>query len=75
MDTAANKPTRNSRWDREPVLDSRGRPRIARITERDIEIIKLLARYRYLPLDDIHGFVGGSLKGPFSPHQSAFEET
>jgi hypothetical protein len=63
MDTETHKPTRNSRWDREPVLDSRGRPKIARITDRDIEIFKLLARYRYLPLDDLHAFVGGSLKG------------
>jgi hypothetical protein len=63
MDAANDKPTRNSRWDREPALDSGGRPRIARITERDIEMFKLLARYRYLPLDDLHAFVGGSLKG------------
>jgi hypothetical protein len=53
---------RNSRWDREPVL-SGGKPRIAALTSRDIEAFKLLARYRYLPLDDIHAFVGGSLKG------------
>ena len=30
-------------------------------TELDIEIFKLLARYRYLPSDYIHAFVGGSL--------------
>jgi hypothetical protein len=53
---------RNSRWDREPAL-SGGKPRIAALTGRDIEAFKLLARYRYLPLDDIHAFVGGSLKG------------
>src|SRR5215470_10173367 len=63
MDTRKRKQTRNSRWDREPVLDGNGRPRIARITDRDVEIFKLLARYRYLPLDDLHAFVSGSLKG------------
>src|SRR5215831_1767163 len=63
MDTRNRKQMRNSRWDREPVLDSRGQPRVARLTERDIEIFKLLGRYRYLPLDDLHAFVGGSLKG------------
>jgi Replication-relaxation len=31
-------------------------------TERDIEIFKLLVRYRYLPRDYIHAFVGGSGK-------------
>jgi hypothetical protein len=54
---------RNSRWDRAPVLDSNGRQKRALLTDRDIEILKLLARYRYLPIDDIHGFVGGSRKG------------
>jgi hypothetical protein len=60
MDAQAR--TRNSRWDREPVIEC-GKPKIAKITERDIEAFKLLARYSYLPLDDIHAFVGGSLKG------------
>ena len=32
-------------------------------TDRDIEIFKLLTRYRYLPSDYIHAFVGGSFKG------------
>ena len=53
---------RNSRWDREPIFDVDGKPIVARITDRDIEIFRLLARYRYLPLNDIHAFVGGSLK-------------
>ena len=53
---------RNSRWDREPVLDADGKPVVARITDRDIEIFRLLARYRYLPLNDIHAIVGGSFK-------------
>ena len=53
--------SRNSRWDRSPVLDGDRTPCIASLTERDIEIFKLLARFRYLASDDIHAFVGGSL--------------
>jgi hypothetical protein len=52
---------RNSRWDDTPVLDARGRPKVAAITERDVErIFKPLARYRYLPADYLHAFAGGS---------------
>ena len=61
MEALANH--RRSRWDRAPVLDSRGREKHAQLTDRDIEIFKLLARYRYLSIDDIHAFVGGSRKG------------
>jgi Replication-relaxation len=61
MDALAHQ--RRSRWDRAPVLDDRGRQRHAQLTERDIEMLKLLARYRYLSIDDIHAFVGGSRKG------------
>jgi hypothetical protein len=61
MDALVNR--RRSRWDRAPVLDSRGREKLAQLTERDIEIFKLLARYRYLSIEDIHAFVGGSRKG------------
>lgn len=39
-----------------------GRPVAARLTDRDLEILKLLSRYRYLPSDYIHAFVGGSHK-------------
>jgi hypothetical protein len=53
---------RCSRWDRDPALDGNGRPRLALITERDVGIFKLLARYRYLTIDDIHAFVGGNRK-------------
>lgn len=53
---------RNSRWSRGPVLDKDGRLAVVQLTERDIEILKLLARYRYLPADDIRAFVGGSSK-------------
>jgi len=53
---------RNSRWDDEPVRDKQGRPKLAALTDRDIEGILLpLARYRYLPVDYIHAFAGGSL--------------
>jgi hypothetical protein len=53
---------RNSRWDCAPLRDRTGRPRAASITARDIDgIFKPLARYRYLPVDYIHAFAGGSL--------------
>jgi Replication-relaxation len=62
MDAVATpKKSRNSRWSRDPVLQA-GVAAVARITERDIEIFKLLARYRFLPVDDIHTLVGGELK-------------
>jgi hypothetical protein len=61
MDTPIDKERRNSRWTRDPVVDD-GAAIIVRPTERDIEIFKLLARYRYLPSDYIHAFVGGNLK-------------
>jgi hypothetical protein len=51
----------NSRWDHNPVVDPDGNACTAKLTERDIKIFKLLVRYRYLPSDDIHAFVGGSL--------------
>src|SRR5271165_5689998 len=60
MNAHVQKRHRNSRWSRDPIVD-RGAPVVARITDRDLEIFKLLSRYRYLPSDDIHAFVGGSL--------------
>jgi hypothetical protein len=54
---------RNSRWTRDPVVQADGRHLLLQLTDRDIEILKLLAWYRYLPADDIHAFVGGNLKG------------
>lgn len=42
---------RNSRWSREAKLDTAGQPIIARLSEHDLVILKLLARYRYLPSD------------------------
>lgn len=53
--------TRNSRWDREPKLDRAGKPAIARLSEDDITIFKLLARYRYLPSDYLTALSGRSL--------------
>jgi hypothetical protein len=58
---AIHKKSRNSRWSRDPVRDG-GAAVVARVTERDIGIFKLLARYRYLPVDDIQALVGGELK-------------
>jgi hypothetical protein len=50
--------TRKSRWDREPVNNRPGKPKIARVTPRDIELFKLLAKYPYLPADDIYAWLG-----------------
>lgn len=53
---------RNSRWGDAPVLDKNGAPKVALITERDIERIFLpLTRYRYLPADYIAAIGGSSL--------------
>ena len=44
------------------MLDARGRPKVAAITERDVErIFAPLARYRYLPADYLHALTEGSL--------------
>ena len=61
MDARIEKPRRTSRWTRDPIVDE-GRAVVACPTERDIEIFKLLARYRYLPSDYIHAFTGGNAK-------------
>jgi hypothetical protein len=61
MDAMAKKQTRNSRWTRDPVIDD-GKAVVVYPTDRDIEIFKLLARYRCLSGDYIHAFVGGNLK-------------
>jgi len=61
MDARIEKPRRRSRWSRDPVVDD-GQIVIAYSTERDVEIFKLLARYRYLPSDYIHVFLGGNTK-------------
>ena len=60
MDALVKKPRRNSRWTRDAVIDD-GRAIVVYPTDRDIEIFKLLTRYRYLPSDYIHAFVGGSM--------------
>jgi len=60
MDAPLDTERRNSRWSRDPVIDD-GRAVVVYPTDRDIEIFKLLTRYRYLPSDYIHAFVGGSM--------------
>jgi hypothetical protein len=56
------------------VHDSRRRPKIACITDRNIEIFKLLARYCYLPLNDVPRVRWRQPQGAFSPHQCVFEK-
>lgn len=53
--------TRNSRWSREPTVRA-GAPKRLQLTARDLEILRLMSRYTYLPGDYIHAFVGGSKK-------------
>jgi hypothetical protein len=60
MDETVEKQTRNSRWTRDPVNNA-GAAVVVYPTDRDIEIFQLLTRYRYLPSDYIHAFVGGSM--------------
>jgi hypothetical protein len=62
MDAILDTKVRNSRWSREPVIGRDGAAVAVYPTERDIEVFKLLVRFRYLPTDYIHAFVGGSLK-------------
>ena len=69
MDAETYTLRRNSRWTRDPVVDD-GRAVVAYPTERDIEIFKLLARYRYLPSDYIHAFIGGNAKALTTAPQS-----
>jgi len=61
MDARVDKPRRTSRWTRDHVVED-GRPVVAYPTERDVEIFRLLTRYRYLPSDYIHAFLGGNTK-------------
>jgi hypothetical protein len=63
MDATPRKHTRNSRWSRDPAIGRDGAAIAVYPTERDIEIFKLLGRFRYLPSDYIQAFVGGSEKG------------
>src|SRR6266446_3595054 len=52
---------RNSRWSREPKLGKAREPIIARLSEHDLAILKLLSRYRYLPSDYLAALTGRSL--------------
>ncbi len=58
MDAAPRKIT--SRWSRAPSANKEKSRGELRISSRDVEIFKLLYRYRYLQSDDIHAAVGGS---------------
>jgi hypothetical protein len=51
--------SRNSRWTRSPTFGPR---KTAHLSPHDIAIFSVLARYRYLPADYIHAFVGGNFK-------------
>jgi Replication-relaxation len=62
MDAMPDKQTRNSRWSRDPVIGRAGAPTAVYPTDRDLDIFKLLVRFRYLPADYIHAFVGGNEK-------------
>jgi Replication-relaxation len=62
MDTRPGSKERLSRWSRDPQLDAAGKPKAVYPTERDLEIFKLLVRFRYLPSDYIRAFVGGNEK-------------
>jgi hypothetical protein len=53
---------RTSRWTRDPVRNDDGSEVAAYPTDRDVAIFQLLARFRYLPSDYIHAFVGGNAK-------------
>jgi hypothetical protein len=53
---------RTSRWTRDAVVSKDGTAIAVCPTDRDIEIFKLLARFRYLPADYIQAFVGGNPK-------------
>lgn len=54
--------TRTSRWTRDPARNEDGSEAIAYPTDRDIAIFQLLTRFRYLPADYIHAFIGGNPK-------------
>jgi len=52
---------RNSRWNREAKLDRAGQPIVVCLSAGDLEILKLLGRYRYLPSDYLAALTGRSL--------------
>lgn len=62
MTQAITNRVRNSRWSRDPVIGRDGSAVAVYPTERDIAIFELLVRFRYLPSDYIHAFVGGNEK-------------
>ena len=70
MDAILDTSVTQFRWSREPVIGRDGAAVAVYPTERDIEIFKLLVRFRYLPSDYIHAFVGGNEKALKPPAQS-----
>jgi hypothetical protein len=62
MTEAITNRVRNSRWRRDPVVGRDGAAVAVYPTDRDLEVFKLLVRFRYLPSDYIHAFVGGNEK-------------
>lgn len=53
MDIQTDSLNRRSRWSRQGT-------KRAQLTARDIEIFRLLLRFRYLPAEWIHAFIGGN---------------
>lgn len=53
----------DDRWTRKTSRTKTGKRREVIVTERDVEIFKLLARYPYLPSDFLRAFVGGGQQG------------
>src|ERR1700690_2441450 len=61
MDAIAPK-TRRSRFGNEPLLDQRGRPRVAVLSGNDEVILSFLARRRYATAEEIALITCGSIK-------------
>lgn len=55
MEARTDTLNRRSRW-------SRQGSKAAQLTARDVDIFRLLQRYRYLSADYIHAFIGGNKK-------------
>ncbi|MGO8866411.1 MAG: hypothetical protein ACLQME_07925 [Alphaproteobacteria bacterium] len=61
METVTERRPYNSRWSRDATFRN-GKLKALRLTERDFQALRLFTRYRYLPADYVHAFVGGSKK-------------
>jgi hypothetical protein len=62
MTQAITNRVRNSRWSRDPVIGRNGAAVAVYPTERDLEVFTLFDRFRFLPSDYIHAFIGGNEK-------------